>query len=126
MARYPRTGLPADPNEYFSFLYIPLFVFGTWQTIVLCGRRIELNDDEIRVINQSGRIVNATRFDQIAELKMVRALQMRINTRHERYSKLVEGEQADKPELLEALDRLAEREEKAHRAAREIVQGLNR
>ena len=35
--------------------------------------------------------------DVLAELKMIRALQMRVNTRTARYSKMIEGEQADKP-----------------------------
>src|SRR5262249_54868981 len=40
-------------------------------------------------------------LDSIAELKMIRALQMRVNTRTERYSKLLaEGsEQAEAPDL---------------------------
>ena len=39
----------------------------------------------------------------LAELKMIRALQMRVNRRTERYSKLIEGEQAENAELVEAL-----------------------
>ncbi|HZZ74063.1 MAG TPA: hypothetical protein VFE24_17555 [Pirellulales bacterium] len=64
--------------------------------------------------------------DQLAELKMIRALQMRVNTRTQRYSKLIEGEQADKPELLEALNRLSEREERIHKSTRDIVLGRNK
>ena len=37
----------------------------------------------------------------LAELRMIRALQMRVNTRTARYSKLIEGEQADNAELIE-------------------------
>ncbi len=64
--------------------------------------------------------------DALAELRMIRALQMRVNRRTERYSKLIEGEQADKPDLIEALGRLAERERKIHRVTRDLEMGKNR
>ena len=48
--------------------------------------------------------------DTLSELKMIRALQMRVNVRTERYAEMTKTEQTDKPELLEALKRLAERE----------------
>jgi hypothetical protein len=63
--------------------------------------------------------------DKLSELKMIRALQMRVNTRTKRFSQLlVEGvERAEEPELVEALARLAERQQKIERAARDIVTG---
>lgn len=63
--------------------------------------------------------------DKLAELKMIRSLQMRVNTRTERFSQvLADGaEQADAPELLEALQRLAERQRSIQQAAHEIVSG---
>jgi hypothetical protein len=64
--------------------------------------------------------------DALSELKMIRALQMRVNTRTRRYSELVEIEQADQPDLLEALRRLAEREQRIHKVTRDIVVGRNR
>jgi uncharacterized protein with PhoU and TrkA domain len=56
---------------------------------------------------------------------MIRALQMRVNMRTKRFSQLlVEGvERAEEPELVEALARLAERQQKIERAARDIVTG---
>jgi hypothetical protein len=65
--------------------------------------------------------------DKLAELKMLRSLQMRVNMRTQRYSKLIGGEtgQSDAPELLDALQRLAEREERIYRATRDIVLGKN-
>ena len=56
---------------------------------------------------------------------MIRALQMRVNTRTARYSKLIEGEQADNAELVEALRRLAERQERIHRVTRDLELGRN-
>jgi hypothetical protein len=64
--------------------------------------------------------------DVLAELKMIRALQMRVNVRTQRYSELTKKEQADTPELLEALKRLAEREQRIHKVTRDIVVGRNR
>ena len=43
--------------------------------------------------------------DKIAELKMIRSLQMRINTRTRRYGEMIEGDQAETPDLLKSLRR---------------------
>jgi hypothetical protein len=63
--------------------------------------------------------------DKLAELKMIRTLQMRVNSRTKRFSKLLAdgAEQADEPELIDALERLAERQHKIERAAHDIVTG---
>jgi hypothetical protein len=73
--------------------------------------------------SQDPPLVNA-----IAELKMIRALQVRVNTRTERYSKLLqEGvEQAEAPDLVEALQKLSEREDRIHQTTHDIVAGKNR
>jgi len=63
--------------------------------------------------------------DKLAELKMIRALQMRVNKRTERYSKLIDGEQAADPDLLEALGQLSDREERVRKATRDIAVGRN-
>jgi hypothetical protein len=67
-------------------------------------------------------------LDSIAELKMIRALQVRVNTRTERYSKLLQDgtEQADAPDLLEAIQRLSEREQRIYKTTRDIVVGKNK
>ena len=64
--------------------------------------------------------------DQLAELRMIRALQMRINRRTTRYGQMIEGQQAMEAELLEALDHLADREERVYRATRDLHQGANK
>ncbi|MHB1035901.1 MAG: hypothetical protein ACYC0Y_14770 [Pirellulales bacterium] len=76
--------------------------------------------------SQSGQQGEPPLVDVLAELRVIRTLQMRVNSRTERYSKLIEGEQADKPDVLEALRNLAERESRIHRAARDIVTGKNK
>lgn len=64
--------------------------------------------------------------DQLAELRMIRALQMRVNKRTQQYARLSEKDQADTPQLLEALRKLADREERIHKVTRDIVVGRNR
>jgi hypothetical protein len=46
--------------------------------------------------------------------------------RTDRYSKLIQGEQADKPDLIEALKRLADRQEHIFRITRDLNLGKNR
>jgi hypothetical protein len=64
--------------------------------------------------------------DTLSELKMIRALQMRVNVRTQRYAKMTKTEQTDTPDLLDALKRLAEREQRIHKVTRDIVVGRNR
>ncbi len=65
-------------------------------------------------------------IDGLSELRMIRALQMRVNTRTARYAKLIDGEQADNADLLDALRRLAEREERIYRVTHDLQMGKNR
>jgi hypothetical protein len=69
--------------------------------------------------------------DQIAELKMIRALQLRVNTRTQRYSRLLDNEddpvgQAEDTELKSAITRLGDRQERVQRITRDIVLGKNK
>jgi len=78
--------------------------------------------------NQGGRPAEPGEqplVDKLAELKMIRSLQMRVNSRTKRFSKLLADgtEQADEPELLDAVERLAARQRKIERAAHDIVTG---
>jgi hypothetical protein len=75
---------------------------------------------------QGGEPQEPPLVDSLAEIKMIRALQMRVNKRTERYAQLSKTEQTDKPELLTALKRLAERQERIHRVTRDIVVGRNK
>jgi hypothetical protein len=63
--------------------------------------------------------------DMLAELKMIRALQMRVNTQTKRYSGMIEGEQAANAELVEAIRRLAERQQRIHRVTHDLQTGKN-
>ncbi len=63
--------------------------------------------------------------DALAELKMLRSLQLRVNTRTSRFARLLgEGvEEAAEPELRAALARLATRQQAIEEAAHDIVTG---
>lgn len=63
--------------------------------------------------------------DRLAELRMIRALQVRVNRRTERYGALIEGEQAYEEELIEALELLAEREARILEATHDLHTGEN-
>ncbi len=69
--------------------------------------------------------------DAIAELKMIRALQMRVNTRTQRYAGLLDDPehpvgQATNDDLVQSLIRLAEREARIRQITRDIVLGKNK
>ncbi len=63
--------------------------------------------------------------DKIAELKMIRSLQMRINTRTKIYGDMIQGDQAETPDLLKALDGLADRQQRVYKAAADLQHGRN-
>lgn len=77
---------------------------------------------------QAGQPQEPPLVDALAELKMIRSLQMRVNNRTARYAKMVEGEvgQAEKAELIEALQKLSERETRIFKTTRDIVLGKNK
>ena len=64
--------------------------------------------------------------DKLAELKMLRSLQARVNARTQRLSRLLDAADApvDGADLRAALARLAGRQREIERAARDIVEGL--
>jgi hypothetical protein len=64
--------------------------------------------------------------DQLAELRMIRALQLRVNRRTQQYGALVEGEQAYEADVLELLDELALRQAKIVQATRDLETESNR
>ena len=62
---------------------------------------------------------------EFAELKLILSLQKRINKRTQRFGEMIKGEQAETPELLEALRELAERQQRVFRATADLSQGRN-
>lgn len=68
--------------------------------------------------------------DQLAELKMIRSLQLRVNTRTQRYSRLLEDVddpvgRANDADLHQSLVKLAELEKRVHEITRNLVLGKN-
>jgi hypothetical protein len=64
--------------------------------------------------------------DQLAELKMLRTLQLRINHRTKRLGRMVDGEQALDDDLLVQLQNLAERQARIQKAAYDMATGRNK
>jgi hypothetical protein len=64
--------------------------------------------------------------DDIAELKMLRSLQLRINRTTRRMGRQIEGEQADNPDILEQLQVLGRRQAKIQKATYDIATGRNK
>ena len=70
-------------------------------------------------------------IDAIAELKMIRAMQMRVNNRTQRYSKLLDdvddpAGQATHEDLLESIRKLSEREQRIQGITRDVDLGKNK
>jgi hypothetical protein len=68
--------------------------------------------------------------DQIAELRMIKSLQERVNKRTQRYAKLLSDEndpigRAEAPELADAVKKLGDRQLEIFRITRDIVLGKN-
>ena len=65
--------------------------------------------------------------DSLAELKLIRSLQMWVNKRTQLYSQKLTGELTpdEGQDLHEALEKLAEREQRIYRTTRDIVQEKN-
>ena len=64
--------------------------------------------------------------DKLSELKMLRALQLRVNRRTRRLARLIDGEQAKDNDVLQQLKDLARRQARVQKAARDLATGRNR
>jgi hypothetical protein len=64
--------------------------------------------------------------DQLAELKMLRTLQQRVNHRTKRLGRLVDGEQAVDPDVVGQLQNLADRQARIQRATYDLATGKNK
>lgn len=68
--------------------------------------------------------------DKIAELKMLKAMQLRVNERTRRFSQMIAEPddltgQATDEDLTDAIEKLGERQSRLHRITRDIVLGKN-
>ncbi len=68
-------------------------------------------------------------LDQLAELKMIRSMQIRVNARTETYGKMYEpkeGEQTSNPTIRRELSNLSERQERIFEITNRIAKGDNK
>lgn len=65
-------------------------------------------------------------IEQIAELKMIRSLQIRVNTRTQTYGKMYQGEQAAEAGIRRELQDLSGRQERIYEITNRIAKGDNR
>jgi len=74
---------------------------------------------------KEGKPQDPALVDKLAELKMLRSLQLRINRRTKRLGRLIEGEQATKEEVVDQLQGLAKRQARIQDAAYDLASGKN-
>lgn len=65
-------------------------------------------------------------LDQIAELKMIRSMQLRVNTRTTTYGRQYKGEQAQDPAIRREIIQLGDRQEKIYEVTNKIAKGDNK
>ncbi len=73
-----------------------------------------------------GQMAEPPLVDALAELRMIRSLQLRVNRQTERYRKLLDQAQANPTEVDAAIQRLAERQQRIHQATRDLKLGADR
>ncbi len=74
---------------------------------------------------QPGQPQNQKLIDLLAELKMIRAMQVRVNSRTKVYAQRYPGEQAEDPDIQKELAELAQRQMKIFDATNNIAKGKN-
>jgi hypothetical protein len=65
-------------------------------------------------------------IDILAELKIIRSLQIRVNSRTRTYAQQYQGEQANDPDIQRELNDLAQRQFKVFEATNNIAKGKNK
>lgn len=91
------------------------------EMIAALQKAIKDHEDQKSQPSQSGQSRDPPLVDQLSEIKMVRALQMRVNVRTERYGKLKES-----PEVREVLAKLSRQEARVNKITRDLSMGKNR
>jgi hypothetical protein len=74
---------------------------------------------------QSGRPGPKSLIDILAELKMIRSMQIRVNNRTRTYARQYNGEQANDPDIQHELLDLATRQQKIFQITNDIAKGKN-
>ncbi|MGE3807981.1 MAG: hypothetical protein AB7K24_25245, partial [Gemmataceae bacterium] len=64
--------------------------------------------------------------EDLAEIKIIRAMQVRLNKRTENYGQRYTGEQAKDPDIVKELDNLANRQQRIFKTTDDFARGKNR
>lgn len=75
---------------------------------------------------QQGQPQDKPLVDSLSELKMLRSLQLRINRRTRQLGRMIEGDQADEPEVLKQLKTLSGRQSRVQQATYDLSTGRNK
>ncbi len=87
----------------------------------------DLDDEEkkMEMQQQSMADQDPALIDLLTEIKMIRSTQLRINNRTQRIGKLITGESAEKPDLMEMLKDLSRQQAAIRQITRDIATGKN-
>jgi tetratricopeptide (TPR) repeat protein len=85
----------------------------------------ELKQKKQQGMSRPGEPADPPLVDAISELKMIRALQVRVNRRTTQYDELFQSGETPADQLLPKLKKLAEHEQRIHRIARDLHLGKN-
>jgi hypothetical protein len=77
-------------------------------------------------MDENGQPQDPALVDRLAELKMLRSLQHRINRRTKSLAREFRGEQADDPDVIEQLQELSSRQSRIQKTAYDLATGRNR
>jgi hypothetical protein len=86
----------------------------------------EMRDRKENQQQQNQQPPDPSLLDLLAELRMIKALQVRVLQRTEKWSKLYKGEQATDPEIVPELRDLAQRQLKIYQITDNLAKGRNR
>ena len=78
------------------------------------GRKVEPGDEDQPLV------------DQLAELKMLRTLQLRINRRTKQLGRMIVGDQATDGDVVDQLQQLSERQSRVEEATYDLATGKNK
>ena len=85
----------------------------------------EMQNKKQQQQQSGGQQGNQNLIDILAELKMIRSMQIRVNSRTSIYGKQYSGEQAAAPEIQKELENLAERQKKIFDVTNSIAKRKN-
>src|SRR5690606_14211889 len=83
----------------------------------------KLREQKSQQGGQQGSPAEPGLVDKLAELKMLKTLQLRINRRTKTLGKLIAGEQATEPDVVSQLRELADRQSRLQRATYDLATG---